>query len=339
MKQIRDRLHSSKGQILVMLALAIPLMLTMLGLALDGGRLYFERRSAQVAADAGARGAAFELLRGNNTQASVDEASATDAKLNGYDNADPEVDVVALIGPAGFDNNFVSVTVTDQVPTTLLNIFGKNASGVAARAVAGIVADTAPPCVLALNEEIGGALRFSGSGVLTANCKIMSNSDAVDSIIVNGGFCVTADAIGYVGAQSLTLNSNNCLSPQPAGQAIPEADPYAYLTRIADIDLLTLPLVSNPPYTINAGNIGARSPLQPGYYAGGIRVVSDTATIYPVFDPGVYWVDGLTITGNVIVRGTGVVFIDVCAGGPIKDVFIGGMADVQFSTPTAGDWS
>lgn len=339
MKQFRDRLHSSKGQILVMLALAIPLMLTMLGLALDGGRLYFERRHAQIAADAGARSAAFELLRGNNTQASVDEASATDAKLNGYDIADAEVDVVALIGPAGFDNNFVSVTVTDEVPTTLLNIFGKNASAVAARAVAGIVADTAPPCVLALDEEVGGAITFNGSGDLTANCKVMSNSDADDSIVVNGGFCVTADAIGYVGADSLGLNTNNCLTPQPAGQAIPEADPYADLTRVYDIDQSVIPNYINPPVTINEGNVSMWTPLQPGVYSSGLRIVS-TISIHLDLDPGTYYMNGLSMTGNITVRGTDVTIIDLCGNkGAISDILIAGTADVQLSAPTTGEYA
>ncbi len=339
MNHPRDLRRSSKGQILVMLALALPLMLTMLGLALDGGRLYFERRHAQIAADAGARSAAFELLRGNNNQASVDEASATDATLNGYDKNDPEVDVVALIGPAGFSNNFVSVTVTDEVPTTLLNIFGKNASTVAARAVAGIVADTAPPCVLALDENVSGALTFNGSGDLNANCKVMSNSDHDDSIVVNGGFCVTAEAIGYVGAQSLALNTNNCLSPQPAGQAIPEADPYAYLTRVVDIDTSVIPNFRNPPLTINEGNVSSWSPLQPGVYNGGLRVVS-TISINLDLDPGVYFLNGLLMTGNITVRGTGVTIVDLCGNnGAISDILIAGTADVQISAPTTGEYA
>jgi hypothetical protein len=338
-KNSSSRYRRANGQILLMLALALPLMLTMLGLALDGGRLYLERRSAQIAADAGARSAAFELLRGNNTQASVDEASATDAALNGYDIADPEVDVVALIGPAGFNNNFVSVTVTDQVPTTLLNIFGKNASGVAARAVAGIVPDTGPPCVLALNQDDPGTLTLNGSGDFTANCKIMSNSDNENSIISNGTFCVTAEAIGFVGTGTATINGNNCFIPQPAGQAIPEADPYEDLTRVADIDTSPYPIISMAPITINEGNYTFWSPLQPGVYSGGLQFVSLVSAISIYMDPGVYFVNGLTMAGNVTVTGTDITIIDMCGGGPIQNIDIVGTATAYLSAPTTGDWA
>ena len=339
MKQFKDRLHSSKGQVLVMLALAIPLLLVMLGFALDGSRLYFERRHIQIAADAGARGGAHELFRGHITQARVDEASRTDAALNGYDNDDAAIGVSAVIGPTGYSTDFVEVTITDEVPTTLLKIFGKDLSTVAASAVAGAVPDLAPPCVLALNEEAEGAIRLSGAATnLFANCKVMSNSDHQDSIVANGGPCVWADAIGFVGPGSAAINGNNCLHPQPAGQAIPEQDPYAYLPSITGMDLSDEPIISMAPVVVNEGNVEFLSPLQPGAYNGGLMVVS-TVTIYLDLDPGVYYVDGLSMAGQVVVRGTGITFVDLCTGGSISDIFISGTADVQLSAPTTGEWA
>ncbi len=331
----RSLRHSGAGQVLVLLALALPLLLTILGLALDGGRLYFERRHAQIAADAGARSAALELFRGNTAQADVDEASGTDAFLNGYDRDAADTDVVAVIGPTGYNTNFVSVTVTDTVPTTLLRIFSRNHSTVAARAVAGIVPDSAPPCVLALNEEVPGALTISGTGFLNApGCKVMSNSDSPSSITANGGGCITAEAIGFVGPGNAITNGGNCLNPYPAGQAIPEADPYAYLTAPDPADYV---LQSNTMVVVNEGNVSSLSPLQPGYYNLGIKPAS-TVTINLDLAPGVYLVNGFHASGNVVLRGTGVTIIDLGGPGPLQGIDIAGTVDVQLSAPTSGDW-
>ena len=338
-KNYGGRHRRTRGQILLMLALALPLLLVMLGLALDGSRLYFERRHIQIAADAGARGGAYELFRGHITQARVDEASRTDAALNGYDNDDAAISVSAVIGPTGYTNDFVRVTITDEVPTTLLKIFGKDLSTVAASAVAGAVPDLAPPCVLALNEETEGAIRLSGASTeLFANCKVMSNSDHQDSIVSNGGPCVWADAIGFVGPGSAAINGNNCLNPQPAGQAIPEQDPYAYLTPIDEIDMSAYPTISHPKVTINEGNYTFLSPLQPGIYYGGIQFVSLVSAFSVYMDPGVYFVNGLQMTGNVTVTGEGITIVDMCGGGSLNGIDIQGTATVYLSAPTEGPW-
>ena len=332
----RSLRRNAAGQVLVLLALAFPLMLTILGLALDGGRIYFERRHVQIAADAGARSAALELFRGNTAQTDVDEASASDALLNGYDKDAVDTDVVAVIGPTGYTANFVAVTVSEVVPTTLLRIFSKNQSTVAARAIAGIVPDTAPPCVLALNEEVPGALTISGTAFLNApNCKVMSNSDSPSSITANGGGCITASAIGFVGLGSAITNGGSCLNPYPAGQAIPEADPYAYLTAPDPADYV---LQSNTMVVVNEGNVSSLSPLQPGYYKLGIKPAS-TVTINLDLAPGVYLVNGFHASGNVVLRGTGVTIIDLGGPGPLSGIEIAGTVDTQLSAPTTGDWA
>ncbi len=63
-------------------------MLALMGLVFDGGRIYYEKRRLQAAADAGAFAAVQELRRGHrdaNTQ--VKPAARRDVELNGYTNA------------------------------------------------------------------------------------------------------------------------------------------------------------------------------------------------------------------------------------------------------------
>ena len=49
----------------LMLTVAFATMLALMGLVFDGGRIYYEKRRLQAAADAGAFAAAQELRRGH----------------------------------------------------------------------------------------------------------------------------------------------------------------------------------------------------------------------------------------------------------------------------------
>ena len=61
----RNRRNREKGSILMLGAVAIFVVMAFAGLALDASYMYFHKRAMQTAADAGAYGAALELLRGN----------------------------------------------------------------------------------------------------------------------------------------------------------------------------------------------------------------------------------------------------------------------------------
>ena len=64
LRRFFKKLKSDKRAVMLpMFALMFAAMLAFLGLLFDGGRIYFEKRRMQVAADAGARGGALELIR------------------------------------------------------------------------------------------------------------------------------------------------------------------------------------------------------------------------------------------------------------------------------------
>jgi uncharacterized membrane protein len=62
----RGRRTADKGQVLVVFALAIVLLLAAAGVAFDIGRFYSERRFLQNAADSAALAAANALIRGES---------------------------------------------------------------------------------------------------------------------------------------------------------------------------------------------------------------------------------------------------------------------------------
>jgi Flp pilus assembly protein TadG len=71
-------MRRARAQVLVIFACALPVLLGVLGLALDGGHYFFLRRATQIAADAGARAAAVAIIRARSEQSSFyNQASAT----------------------------------------------------------------------------------------------------------------------------------------------------------------------------------------------------------------------------------------------------------------------
>ena len=85
-RRLIKKLKSDKRAIMLpMFALMFAAMMAFLGLLFDGGRMYFEKRRMQVAATAGARGGALELLRDDLTTYMVSLLSKLDS---GYGNLD-----------------------------------------------------------------------------------------------------------------------------------------------------------------------------------------------------------------------------------------------------------
>jgi Flp pilus assembly protein TadG len=78
--------RSGDGQIIVIFALALVAIVGMVGLVLDGGSTYAQRRAMQNAADLAAYGAANQYLLNNDKAASTTKANDI-STANGYDPA------------------------------------------------------------------------------------------------------------------------------------------------------------------------------------------------------------------------------------------------------------
>ena len=85
MDATRARRRRSGGQIIVVFVLAIVAIIGMVGLAIDGGGAYAQRRDQQTAADLAALAAANDYLLSNSTSQAADRAR-TVAATNGFTN-------------------------------------------------------------------------------------------------------------------------------------------------------------------------------------------------------------------------------------------------------------
>ncbi len=120
MRRTRSR-HRQHGQILVLFALSLVVLLGFGGLALDGGSTFAQRRDEQTAADLAALAAANDYLINGNQQAAIARALSV-AATNGYpdDVGGTSVDV-AIDTHNGIQ---VTVAVSAQHHNQLVGVIG-----------------------------------------------------------------------------------------------------------------------------------------------------------------------------------------------------------------------
>jgi len=136
-------------------------------LMLDGGRVYWEKRMAQNAADTAAMAGGHELRRGNDlSSGDVQGWVKQDAQLYGFSAGEITVEYPPVSGRHVGDTNFVGVLVERDVPLSFMRFFGWTTAYVKARATAGLQAG-GEACIIALNNDpTRGAFTVNGTPTL-----------------------------------------------------------------------------------------------------------------------------------------------------------------------------
>lgn len=227
-----------RGQALVIIALAAVGLFGFSALAIDGSRVFSDRRNAQNAADTAALSAALTKIRGSGTDYAV--AAEQRAASNGYVNdSDSTVEVAlcnTLIGtpnacqgipttapkPSQTDPaNYIQVKITSIIPATFARIIGRNefTNVVTAVAYAGPV--TPQPIVngaalAALKEE--GDATLSGNGVVhleVHNSGVFVNSENDCATQINGasGYYWVQTQFQFASGMYCSGAGNNLLDP------------------------------------------------------------------------------------------------------------------------------
>jgi Flp pilus assembly protein TadG len=177
--------ESEDGQAIILVALTLLAMLMMVGVAIDAGQVYSERRAMQEAADAAAYAGTVVLYQGG-TQAQAFAAATADATKNGYTNGVNGA-TVTIQQPTTSPYNssaYVEVIVLKNVRTSLVPAESTFTS-VTVRAISGaeslnneyalIVLDTGATnnaLVLGSGAQIslsGGGIMVNSTGATAAN--------------------------------------------------------------------------------------------------------------------------------------------------------------------------
>ena len=325
-ESLRSR-RGERGVAAIMMAILFAVFIAFAGLVLDGGRIYFEKRRMQAAADAAAYGGALELRRGfrpnMNLEAEIITAGRDDSKLNGFENGVNTIDVAInhppTTGPNAGSMNHVEAIISQTVPTYLMRVLSIDSATVRARGVAGLESN-GDACVIALDPDNKNALRVAGNALLDAKCGIMSNSSDPCAMEVSNGAEIHGTWIGVNGGHC----GGGLYNPPAQDGALPMLDPLSFMTP-PDYASVT-PVFTNVKVT------NATATLNPGYYQGGIEISGSSSVV--TFEPGLYVLDsGLKITGGVV-TGSEVTFYNV--GNQYID--IDGATQIQLSAPTSGPY-
>jgi Flp pilus assembly protein TadG len=286
--------RAEDGQAIVLISAVIAVLLLAVGLAIDAGQLYVNRRAAQTAADSAAWAGAVVLFNGGNTSQATSAANA-DAAKNGYSSG-ITVNTPPLSGNAVADPFFVEVSISQAVTPT----FFTGPRTLSVRAVAG-----------ATRSGTGDAMLVTGSGALGATGSgVQVNSSAVDAISLDVGN-ITAPYTRVVGNPGFAYNDIGRIIPAATSNASSVADPF-YAS--ATVNLPGPPVSSSKAAVDQTCASSTAVPLTPGTYTGGIRVqgscqVTLTAGVYILMGGGSSL--GFQILGSstVSISGTGGVLI------------------------------
>ena len=359
-KQVLSRLRGlrkdSRAVVAVITAVAFPVLLGFLALALDVGRLQDLKRRQKNATIAAALAAGHELWL-VSSDADAISAAKDDAERNNFDDDSAATTITVNIPPLGGNYvgvaNHAEVLIETVVPTYFAGVFGDGAVTVRSRAVTGLVKH-GDACVIALEETRPFGMTIAGGGSLNANCGVQVNSNNDAALFLAGGTeCLTSPTfIGVTGGIQGAGNSP-CISPEPV-QAPPVNDPLAYLHAIA-------PYFSGCDFfntTVNEGDDPVT--LQPGTYYAGVVLGSYTDAdsgltrvgFIPIpaiiisggtvdFAPGVYTLSGgMQISGSGTVTGDEVTFFNTSADPTRRNLWgefdIAGSGIVDLSAPTSG---
>lgn len=218
-----------KGTIFLTLLFGLPVLLVVVGLAVDFGHYYQVERQAQTAADAGAWGGALQRGRGITQNGELDielikNAAIYDVSQNGFTITAEDVHIPPNKCPDSVANedciaSFVEVIVSKYVPTFFLWIIGPDFKGlvVTARAIAGSTAIPGPACIMTLSGDLQ---RNGNADWIWAKCQIY-----IDGYIdARGGGRLKADKI-YCGINSCD-RKGMILEPPAEFKSPPPEDPW-----------------------------------------------------------------------------------------------------------------
>lgn len=303
---------NERGQVLVITVLSMTLLLAFLAFAIDVGLLFRAKRNAQIAADAAAVAAALDYEY-NSSVTSAKSAGQAAATANGFTNGSNGVSVVInpppLSGPESGVTGYAEAIVTQSNSTLFMGFYGPKSVTVGARAVAG-TSGPGPACIYTLGSS---GITESGSGAISVpSCNIDDNG----SITTSGTGNIVANKINIKG--SYTHSGTGTASPSPT-KFSGATDPLASLTQPTTPGTCTT-LVNNFS-SIQAGNCY-------NLISSGTTTITLTGSNTP------YIFTGITASGSLIIKGTGVT-IYMPSGGITGSGNIG----LQITAPTSGPYN
>lgn len=220
-KRLKGLPANEKGNVLILTAAAMPLLVGSAGLAIDTIQLSLLKRHLQRAADSGALAGAYAKAQDKPSQPAVMKALT-------FNNAFPLSTAIATEPTTGTHAGRavrVQLACTRSLP--FMSFFVSTPPTIRVEATAALVY-SGRYCMRAGNPGAGPGITFAGNSVVNARCGIISHATGANSIDVDGNATsITASPIAAVGGvpSSSRYQQPTLLLPY----SLPYKDPFENL--------------------------------------------------------------------------------------------------------------
>ncbi|TFI58343.1 hypothetical protein E2493_10170 [Sphingomonas parva] len=239
-ERLGSLLRSDRGNVLLIGAAAMPLLMASAGLAIDSIQLSFWKRQLQRAADSGAIAGAHALAQ----DAPADTALSND--LDEHLQLDLELNEKPVLkshriedgsfagntfsplkcGARGVPNCWQAarVTLVSERTVPFMSMFTRSSSTLRAEGTAALVGN-GQFCMVSLYNGTDPGIIARGNPDLTLGCGIATNSRGTNAVDVGGAASVTANPVAAVGGITGGRWFKGNTTLQPYGS--PVKDPFA----------------------------------------------------------------------------------------------------------------
>lgn len=222
---LKDLFSSERGNVLVVGAASMPLLIGAAAIAIDTIQVSVWKRQLQRAADSSSIAGAYALSLGDDEH----DAIHRDLDKNAFPTLTQEEAIA--VGPRLGFNRTVRVTLTATRTAPFMSIFTNRPQTLVADATAALV-DDGTFCMISLYDGTDAGIDVNGNSVVNLGCGMKSNCTGSECVTAGGSSSITAAPIAAVGG--LKGDRNNFVQPttlQPYSAA--QADPFAYLPNPA----------------------------------------------------------------------------------------------------------
>jgi hypothetical protein len=338
----------TRGQVFPLIAMAILVLVGVVGFAVDAGYHQYRERVQQTAADSAAMTGAAEFSLGDWSVAAKQDAATNGFRdtTSGTCPSSPTVGTVCVHvasppdspDPYSSTSGAVEVQITSYNPTFFESVFQIYNVPITTKAVATQKTETANNCVLVLNGPAnfnqGGATPAPGASpaVYAPNCGMAFNQ-------TTNFHNAVVDAAGLDCVQGCSNGTYTNAQPTNSG---PVSDPCEWISYCAALAASQPPCASSAPAPTTAGNV---TTVYPGCYPSGLDLSKATNV---VFTCGFYDIQG---TLNASANGKNATPINISQSCPLNGTsgvtfYVTGAGSIvmkndviNLSAPTAGNYS
>ncbi|MFL6769026.1 MAG: pilus assembly protein TadG-related protein, partial [Sphingomicrobium sp.] len=228
LKAFRKLWNNDRGNMIVIAAASLPLLIGSAGLATDTIQWALWKRQLQRAADSAAIAGVYDRFAHSGASTNTATAVDHDLSLNQHTGMTLESGYPAVTFPAnaGNNKNQVRVVLAVQKSLSFSSMFLTTAPVITATAQAAGVEVSGDFCVLSLQENSKTGIQATGNASITMDCGMMTNSTATNAAAGQGSSSVTATTLAAAGGIQQSSNWQ-ITTYQPYSPQL--TDPYADL--------------------------------------------------------------------------------------------------------------